>query len=130
MYSESYWTKVPCGDRPPAAALVRRRRRRYIRLGMSSPPTVFVVDDDASVQKALVRLLRSAGYQARGFSSARAFLDAYTPVGPGCLIVDLQMPDITGLDLMETLRVTDTVLEVIFLSGRGDVPTTAKAMKM
>jgi FixJ family two-component response regulator len=97
---------------------------------MSPPPTVFVVDDDASVQKALVRLLTSAGYQARGFTSAQAFLAAYAPAAPGCLILDLQMPYVTGLDLMETLRVTDAVLEVIFLSGRGDVPATAKAMKM
>jgi len=97
---------------------------------MTPPPSVFVVDDEPSVQTALVRLLVSAGYQARGFFSARAFLAEYRPVAPGCLILDLQMPEVTGLDLLETLRVMDSALSVIFVSGRGDVPATAKAMKL
>ena len=95
-----------------------------------TPPSVFVVDDEPSVQTAFIRLLVSAGYQARGFLSARAFLAEYQPVAPGCLILDLQMPEVSGLDLLETLRTTDPSLGVIFVSGRGDVPTTAKAMKM
>jgi FixJ family two-component response regulator len=94
------------------------------------PASVFVVDDEPSVQTAFVRLLGSAGYQVRGFLSARAFLAEYRPVAPGCLILDLQMPEVTGLDLLETLRTTDPSLGVIFVSGRGDVPATAKAMKM
>ena len=93
-------------------------------------PSVFVVDDEPSVQTAFIRLLASAGYQVRGFLSARAFLDEYRPAGPGCLVLDLQMPDITGLDLLEMLRTTDPALGVVFVSGRGDVPATAKAMKM
>jgi FixJ family two-component response regulator len=97
---------------------------------MTPSPNVFVVDDEPSVQTALVRLLTSAGYSVRGFSSAGAFLAAYHPVGPDCLIVDLHMPEVTGLDLLETLRVMDSALEVVFVSGRGDVPATAKAMKM
>ena len=97
---------------------------------MTPPPSVFVVDDEPSVQTALIRLLASAGYQARGFLSARAFLAEYRPVAPGCLILDLQMPEVTGLNLLETLRVTDSALAVIFVSGRGDVPATAKAMKL
>ena len=95
-----------------------------------TPLTVFVVDDEPSVQTAFIRLLVSAGYQARGFPSARAFLAEYRPVAPGCLILDLQMQEVTGLDLLETLRTTDPSLGVIFVSGRGDVPATAKAMKM
>jgi FixJ family two-component response regulator len=95
-----------------------------------TPPSVFVVDDEPSVQRALIRLLTSAGYQVRGFLSAQAFLAEYRPVAPGCLILDLQMPEVTGLDLLETLRTTDPSLGVIFVSGRGDVPSTAKAMKM
>ena len=91
---------------------------------------MFVVDDDPSVQKGLVRLLVSAGYQVRGFLSAQTFLAEYRPVAPACLILDLQMPEVTGLDLLETLRVTDSALRVIFVSGRGDVPATAKAMKL
>ena len=97
---------------------------------MTPPPNVFVVDDEPSVQTALVRLLTSAGYHTRGFPSAQAFLAAYRPVSPDCLILDLQMPEVTGLDLLETLRGMDSALEVIFVSGRGDVPATAKAMKM
>ena len=95
-----------------------------------TPLSVFVVDDEPSVQTAFRRLLVSAGYQVRGFLSARAFLAEYRPVAPGCLILDLQMPEVTGLDLLETLRTTDPSLGVIFVSGRGDVPATAKAMKM
>ena len=95
-----------------------------------TPPRVFVVDDEPSVQTAFIRLLVSAGYQVRGFLSARAFLAEYRPVAPGCLILDLQMPEVSGLDLLETLRTTDPSLSVIFVSGRGDVPATAKAMKM
>jgi len=97
---------------------------------MTPPPKVFVVDDEPSVHTALVRLLVSAGYQAKGYFSARAFLAEYRPVAPGCLILDLQMPEVTGLDLLETLRTTDSALAVIFVSGRGDVPATAKAMKL
>ena len=93
-------------------------------------PNVFVVDDEPSVQTAFIRLLVSAGYHVRGFISARAFLAEYRPVAPGCLILDLHMPEVTGLDLLETLRTTDPSLGVIFVSGRGDVPATAKAMKM
>ena len=95
-----------------------------------TPPSVFVVDDEPSVQTAFIRLLVSAGYPARGFLSAQAFLAEYKPVAPGCLILDLHMPEVTGLDLLETLRTTDSALGVIFVSGRSDVPATAKAMKM
>ena len=95
-----------------------------------SPPSVFVVDDEPSVQKAFIRLLVSAGYEVQGFLSARALLDAYRPVAPGCLILDLHMPEVTGLDLLETLRTTAPALGVVFVSGVGDVPATAKAMKL
>jgi len=93
-------------------------------------PNVFVVDDEVSVQAALVRLLTSAGYGVRGFLSAQEFLGAYQPVAPDCLVLDLHMPEVTGLDLLEMLKAMDSALEVVFLSGRGDVPATAQAMKM
>ena len=91
---------------------------------------MFVVDDEPSVRTAFIRLLASAGYTVRGYPSAQAFLAEYQSIAPGCLILDLQMPEVTGLDLLDTLRTMDPSLSVIFVSGRGDVPATAKAMKM
>jgi FixJ family two-component response regulator len=90
---------------------------------------VFLVDDDPAVLKALSRLLRSAGYDPQAFKSAADFMTTYHPDSPGCLVLDLSMPELTGLDLQHWLAQTKSPLPVIFLSGRGDVPTSVKAMK-
>jgi FixJ family two-component response regulator len=97
---------------------------------MSTPAaTVCIVDDDPSVLKALGRLVGTAGYRIRTYDRASAFLDSRLPKGPKCLILDLQMPELGGLDLQRELAVRGLNLSVIFLSGHGDVPSSVKAMK-
>jgi FixJ family two-component response regulator len=95
----------------------------------SEPITVFLVDDDSSVLKATRRALKVAGYEVEVFSSALEFLERPKPDGLGCLIVDLRMPGMNGLELQETLLRRDYDLPLIFLSGDGDVPSAVRAMR-
>jgi len=92
-------------------------------------PTVFIVDDEAGVRKAVARLLRAAGIQAAAFASAADFLAAYDPHAPGCVLIDVRMPDLNGLDLQRELSGRGGTLPVIFLSGHADVPISVQAMK-
>ena len=92
-------------------------------------PTVFVIDDDAAVRKAVSRLLRSAGIAVAVFESPREFLAQYNPDMPGCLVLDLAMPDIDGLQLQTTLGNKGSTLPIIFLTGQGDVSKSVQAMK-
>ena len=96
---------------------------------MTPAPTIFIVDDDASFRTALSRLLRASGFAVQTFASAEAFLARSEPDVPGCALVDLQMPGLSGLDLQEALAKTGHSLPVIFLSGHGDIPTTVQAMR-
>ena len=91
--------------------------------------TVFLVDDDPRVLKALARLLASDGWITQTYRSAREFLDAHDAAMPGCLILDLLMPDMSGLDLQQELARQGRHRPIIFLSGRGDVPSSVSAMK-
>ncbi len=93
-----------------------------------SVPVVHVVDDDGSFLIGLSRLLRASGYSVKTFSSGQEFLDQLADT-PGCVIADLQMPGLNGLDLQEALTRTGSSLPVIFLSGQGDIPTTVRAMR-
>jgi FixJ family two-component response regulator len=93
------------------------------------PATVFVVDDDAAVLKSLSRLLRSAGLAAATFSSPRDFLDQHDPNTPGCLVLDVAMPGLNGLELQQALMARGHELAIIFLTGHGDIPMSVKAMK-
>ena len=92
-------------------------------------PTVFVIDDDAAVRKAVSRLLRSAGIAVAVFALPREFLAQYDPDMPGCLVLDLAMPDINGLQLQTTLGMKGCTLPIIFLTGQGDVSKSVQAMK-
>jgi FixJ family two-component response regulator len=92
-------------------------------------PTVFVVDDDAAIRKAVSRLLRSAGIAVADFASPTEFLAQYDPAMPGCLVLDLAMPGFDGLRLQTTLRETGSGLPIIFLTGQGDVSKSVQAMK-
>ncbi|MGH7301381.1 MAG: response regulator transcription factor [Candidatus Rokuibacteriota bacterium] len=98
---------------------------------MSAPATalVFVVDDDASVRKSLARLVKAAGYEAETFASVRDFLARRPYEGPCCLVLDVRMPGLTGLDLQEALRAAGRRLAIVFITGHRDVPVTVKAMK-
>lgn len=93
------------------------------------PPTVFVVDDDAAVRSAVSRLLRSAEISVTVFASPTEFLAAHDPSAPGCLLLDVEMPDLNGLDLQQTLGGRGGALPIIFLSGHADIPISVQAMK-
>lgn len=90
---------------------------------------VYVVDDDPSILKALSRLLRAEGYQVEAFPSAAAFLQRHDRQAPGCVILDLAMPDRTGLDLQQELALLDGARAVVFITGHGDIPSSVQAMK-
>jgi FixJ family two-component response regulator len=96
---------------------------------MPSAPTVFLVDDDASILKAVTRLLTLEGFEVRAFSSPRTFLAGYDPSLPGCIVMDLAMPEITGLDLQGQLASSGYAAPVIFITGQGDIPSSVRAMK-
>ena len=90
---------------------------------------VFLIDDDASVRKGVSRLLRSAGYKSESFESASDFLQREQHPGPACLIVDVRMPGINGMDLQETLIQRRREEQLIFITGYGDISMCAQAMK-
>jgi len=92
-------------------------------------PTVFVIDDDASVRKSLSRLLRSAGYTTETFASAEEFLGREHFNGIGCLLLDVQMPGLSGMDLQEELNKADYQMPIIFITGHGDIPMSVEAIK-
>jgi FixJ family two-component response regulator len=92
-------------------------------------PLVFVVDDDASVRKSLARLIKAAGYEAEAFGSVGDFLARRPYDGPCCLVLDVRMPGLTGLDLQEALRAAGQRLSIVFITGYRDVPVSVKAMK-
>ena len=92
-------------------------------------PIVFVVDDDESVRNSLRRLLMSVGLAVEVFPTAQAFLDRARSDAPGCLVLDVQLPGLSGLDLQSELADTDTPLPIVFLTGHGDIPMSVKAMK-
>jgi len=98
------------------------------RLSSAATPIVFIVDDDISVRESLESLVLTAGWPVETFASARDFLDRPRVVAPSCLVLDVQLPDLSGLDLQK--RVVDRVdMPLIFITGYGDVPTTVQAMK-
>jgi len=92
-------------------------------------PIVYVVDDDPSVRKALVRLLRSAGHEANTFASALEFLDFRHPDVPGCLVLDIKMPKVSGLELQDRLTDKGISFPIIFITGHGTVPASVRALK-
>src|SRR5437867_8891982 len=90
---------------------------------------VFVVDDDASVREALNGLLRSAGFAVETFASAQAFLARPPSDLPGCLVLDVGLPDLSGLDLQQRMAEMNREIPIVFITGHGDVPTSVRAMK-
>jgi len=90
---------------------------------------IFVVDDDASMRDALQRLLRSVGLQVATFASAREFLHHRGADVPGCLVLDVRLPGLSGLDLQRELAAAQLDLPIIFITGYGDIPMTVQAMK-
>src|SRR5437016_3109830 len=92
-------------------------------------PIVFVVDDDVSVRKSLELLIGSAGWQPETFASAQAFLSCPRVLTPSCLVLDVTLPDINGLELQKRVAGDRIDMPIIFISGYGDVPMTVQAMK-
>ena len=90
---------------------------------------VYVVDDEPDIREAVRMLLRSVGLKVETFSRAQEFLQAYHPKQPGCLVLDIRMPGMSGPELQETLRRKKIALPVIFITGHGDVPLTVRTMK-
>lgn len=90
---------------------------------------VFVVDDDESMRRSLATLLRSVGLEARVFSSPQEFMEAKRPEAPGCLVLDVRLPGMSGLAFQEQLAKQGIALPIIFITGHGDVPMTVRAMK-
>ena len=95
----------------------------------SSTNRVFVVEDDASMRNALKNLLRSVGLEAQLFASAQEFLDMAKPAGPSCLILDVRLPGLSGLDLQRELVSTKIHIPIIFITAHGDIPMSVRAMK-
>jgi FixJ family two-component response regulator len=96
---------------------------------LNSQASVFVIDDDVSVRESLELLIRHAGWQPEVFASAQEFIARARPTGPSCLILDVSLPDLNGLDLQKRIAVDQTYLPIIFITGYGDVPMTVQAMK-
>jgi FixJ family two-component response regulator len=114
---------LPVGQAPAAADAPRAKQEQ------ADTVTVFIVDDDPSVLKAMGRLIGSAGYAVETFTSADVFLQRGHLDGPGCLVADLHMPEKTGLDLQTTLNARNYTLPIIFITGAGNTSTGVLAMK-
>ena len=95
----------------------------------STAGTVFVVDDDPSMRKALQRLCQSAGLRVKTFASAREFLDGGAPESPACIVLDVRMPGLNGLDLQAEISARNIQTPIVFITGQGDIPMSVKAMK-
>jgi FixJ family two-component response regulator len=94
-----------------------------------SPPIVFVVDDEPAICLSLKRLVKSVGLEAQTFTSAHEFLRSQRPDGPGCLVLDVRLPGLSGLDLQQELLDRKIDLPIIFITGHGDIPMSVRAMK-
>src|SRR5262249_30078173 len=97
--------------------------------GTADRPIAILVDDDAGVRDALEELLGSVGVESISFSSARAFLDAELPDRPGCIVLDVRMPGLSGLDLQHLLATKGVLIPIVFLTGHGDIAMSVQAMK-
>src|SRR6202163_5170325 len=93
------------------------------------PPTVVVIDDDASIRKALENLLRSVGLDVELFKSPQEFLQSNRPDRPGCIVLDVRFPGRSGLDMQREISAANTSLPIIFITGYGDIPMSVRAMK-
>jgi len=92
-------------------------------------PIVIIVEDDASFRRSTERLLRSSGFKVQAFASAQEFLRNSRPEGPACLVLDVRLPDLSGLDLQRELASASVQIPIVFMTGHGDVPMSVQAMK-
>ena len=92
--------------------------------------TVYIVDDDPAVRNSLSLLVNSAGFNVAAYGSAQAFLEHYDHIRPGCLVLDMNLPDLSGMDVLKQLAKRQLPLSVIILTGHGDIPAAVQAMKV
>src|SRR5882762_6008706 len=92
-------------------------------------PIVFVVDDDRSIRESLQNLIQSMGLRVQAFASAREFLTSQRADVPSCLVLDVELPGLSGLDLQQELAKADVQIPIIFITGHGDIPMTVRALK-
>ena len=97
---------------------------------MQPEATIYVIDDDEAVRQSIEFLLKTVGIDVRSFESARAFLDVLPEIEGGCVVTDVRMPDITGIELLQQIRELKPELPVIVITGHGDVPLAVEAMKL
>ena len=98
-------------------------------MARESSPVIAIVDDDPSVREGLDSLIRSAGWRAETFASAREFLEGRGPEVPSCLVLDLELPGPSGLDLQKRMAEAELDIPIVFLTGHGNIPTSVQAMK-
>jgi len=96
---------------------------------MKKNPVIMVVDDDSGIRNAMRSLLKSVGLESALYGSAQEFLAAYQPSQPGCLVLDIRMPGMSGLELQQHLTLRGAVIPVIFMTGHGDIPMAVEAMQ-
>jgi FixJ family two-component response regulator len=120
---------VDSGDPDARAHSISRSPWTRGKVMAAVPPLVLVVDDDLSVRKSLTRVLASAGYTVEAFASAEEFLARPSYAGPCCLVLDVRMPGLTGIQLQEMLAATGRRMSIVFVTGHVDVSTSVKAMK-
>jgi FixJ family two-component response regulator len=111
------------------ACMVIQHNRPAKPAASTEQPVVFVVDDDASMRQALARLLHSVELRAEVFASAQEFLKSERPNAPGCLVLDVRLPGVSGLDFQAELTKADIRIPIVFITGHGDIPMTVRAMK-
>jgi len=98
-------------------------------MALANTATVFVVDDDGGIRASIQGLLKSVGLHSEGFETAEQFLKKKSYHGPSCLILDVSLPGISGLDFQQQLRNSGIQIPIIFITGHGDIPMTVRAMK-
>jgi FixJ family two-component response regulator len=98
-------------------------------MSIAAVPTVFIIDDDASVRESIHDLVESVSLRAESFATAQGFLSGERPDGPSCLVLDVRLPDTSGLDLQQELSRAGVKIPIIFITGHADIPMTVKAMK-
>jgi len=96
---------------------------------MAAQPTVYIVDDDSPVREALTLLMKAEGLQTRSYASAEEFLEELTPTSKGCILLDVRMPGLSGLELQQILKKKQASMQVIIMTGYADVPMAVQAMK-
>lgn len=121
--------KVTTKHASEALPLDPRHATLNLATSPSPLPTVYLLDDEPEMVKALTRLLRARGFAVLGFTSVRAFLDAYSPENTACLVLDVAMPELDGLELQQRLTRQSILIPIIFLTAHGNIPTSVRAIK-